>query len=70
MCINGQGEEAVAAVAVPWHRIFIDDGIFIVDGVKWRHQWKVANHDFSTRVLRAYNSDIFRDTYRGRRRRR
>jgi len=40
----------------------LDDGIFNVDGAKWRHQRKVASHEFSTRVLRDYSSAVFRDT--------
>jgi cytochrome P450 len=30
----------------------LGDGIFNVDGAKWRHQRKAASHEFSTRVLR------------------
>jgi cytochrome P450 len=33
-----------------------------VDGAKWRHQRKVASHEFSTRVLRDYSNAVFRDT--------
>ncbi|XP_066345696.1 cytochrome P450 704C1-like [Miscanthus floridulus] len=40
----------------------LGDGIFNVDGAKWRHQRKVASHEFSTRVLRDYSSGVFRDT--------
>jgi cytochrome P450 len=40
----------------------LGDGIFNVDGAKWRHQRKVASHEFSTRVLRGYSSGVFRDT--------
>jgi cytochrome P450 len=40
----------------------LGDGIFNVDGAKWRHQRKVASHEFSTRVLREYSSAVFRDT--------
>ncbi|PUZ48544.1 hypothetical protein GQ55_7G253200 [Panicum hallii var. hallii] len=40
----------------------LGDGIFNVDGAKWRHQRKVASHKFSTRVLRDYSSAVFRDT--------
>jgi len=40
----------------------LGDGIFNVDGAKWRHQRKVASHEFSTRVLRDYSSAVFRDT--------
>uniref|UniRef100_A0A0A9EHW0 CYP704A10 n=1 Tax=Arundo donax TaxID=35708 RepID=A0A0A9EHW0_ARUDO len=40
----------------------LGDGIFVVDGAKWRTQRKVASHEFSTRVLRDYSSAVFRDT--------
>ncbi|RLM65428.1 hypothetical protein C2845_PM16G16840 [Panicum miliaceum] len=40
----------------------LGDGIFNVDGARWRHQRKVASHEFSTRVLRDYSSAVFRDT--------
>ncbi|ONM14754.1 cytochrome P450 family 704 subfamily A polypeptide 2 [Zea mays] len=40
----------------------LGDGIFNVDGAKWRHQRKVASHEFSTRVLRDYSTGVFRDT--------
>jgi cytochrome P450 len=40
----------------------LGDGIFNVDGVKWRHQRKVASFEFSTRVLREYSTGVFRDT--------
>jgi cytochrome P450 len=41
---------------------FLGDGIFNVDGVKWRHQRKVASFEFSTRVLRDYSSAVFCET--------
>ncbi|CAL5025872.1 unnamed protein product [Urochloa decumbens] len=40
----------------------LGDGIFNVDDAKWRHQRKVASHEFSTRVLREFSSAVFRDT--------
>ncbi|KAL6651238.1 hypothetical protein ACP70R_010163 [Stipagrostis hirtigluma subsp. patula] len=40
----------------------LGDGIFNVDGALWRHQRKVASHEFSTRVLRDYSTAVFRDT--------
>uniref|UniRef100_A0ACD6AJ25 Uncharacterized protein n=1 Tax=Avena sativa TaxID=4498 RepID=A0ACD6AJ25_AVESA len=40
----------------------LGDGIFNVDGDKWRHQRKVASFEFSTRVLREYSTGVFRDT--------
>ncbi|KAJ1272336.1 hypothetical protein BS78_06G194000 [Paspalum vaginatum] len=40
----------------------LGDGIFNVDGAMWRHQRKVASHEFSTRVLRDYSSAVFRST--------
>lgn len=38
----------------------LGDGIFAVDGEKWRHQRKVSSYEFSTRVLRDFSSKIFR----------
>jgi cytochrome P450 len=35
-------------------------GIFATDGEKWRHQRKLASHEFSTKVLRDFSSDVFR----------
>ncbi|XP_051129366.1 cytochrome P450 704C1-like [Andrographis paniculata] len=45
------------------HNILKDllgDGIFTVDGDKWREQRKVSSHEFSTRVLRDFSSMVFR----------
>ncbi|XP_075499848.1 cytochrome P450 704C1-like [Primulina tabacum] len=36
------------------------DGIFAVDGDKWRYQRKLASYEFSTKVLRDFSSDVFR----------
>ncbi|XP_068636121.1 cytochrome P450 704C1-like [Aristolochia californica] len=36
------------------------DGIFAVDGDKWRKQRKLASFEFSTRVLRDFSCGIFR----------
>lgn len=47
------------------HKILKDllgDGIFTVDGEKWRQQRKVSSYEFSTKVLRDYSSAIFRKT--------
>ncbi|WCJ28604.1 cytochrome P450 family 704 subfamily A polypeptide 2 [Euphorbia peplus] len=41
-------------------RDLLGDGIFTVDGEKWREQRKVSSHEFSTKVLRDYSSVIFR----------
>nr|GMC84835.1 cytochrome P450 704C1-like isoform X1 [Ipomoea batatas] len=38
----------------------LGDGIFTVDGEKWREQRKVSSHEFSTRILRDYSSVVFR----------
>ncbi|PSS24190.1 Cytochrome P450 704C1 like [Actinidia chinensis var. chinensis] len=35
-------------------------GIFAVDGEKWRHQRKLASFEFSTRVLRDFSCAVFR----------
>ncbi|KAB2020127.1 hypothetical protein ES319_D07G046100v1 [Gossypium barbadense] len=42
-------------------RDLFGDGIFAVDGEKWRHQRKLASYEFSTRVLREYSTAVFRD---------
>lgn len=39
----------------------LGDGIFAVDGEKWRQQRKVSSHEFSTKVLRDFSSVIFRE---------
>ncbi|KAL6861585.1 hypothetical protein ACP4OV_017285 [Aristida adscensionis] len=36
------------------------DGIFATDGENWRHQRKLASHEFSTKVLREFSSVVFR----------
>ena len=41
-------------------RDLFGDGIFATDGEKWRHQRKIASHEFSTKVLRDFSSDVFR----------
>ncbi|XVF22676.1 hypothetical protein REPUB_Repub12eG0191600 [Reevesia pubescens] len=38
----------------------LGDGIFTVDGDKWREQRKVSSHEFSTKVLRDFSSVVFR----------
>ncbi|KAJ3682086.1 hypothetical protein LUZ60_014659 [Juncus effusus] len=37
------------------------DGIFAVDGEKWREQRKLASFEFSTRVLRDFSGAIFKN---------
>ncbi|KAJ4811899.1 Cytochrome P450 family protein [Rhynchospora pubera] len=41
---------------------FLGDGIFAVDGEKWRQQRKVASYEFSTTVLRDYSSLTFKNS--------
>ncbi|XP_008803291.2 cytochrome P450 704C1-like [Phoenix dactylifera] len=36
------------------------DGIFAVDGDKWRHQRKLASYEFSTKVLRDFSGAVFK----------
>ncbi|XP_076928736.1 cytochrome P450 704C1-like [Bidens hawaiensis] len=36
------------------------NGIFTVDGAKWRHQRKLASFEFSTKVLRDFSTVIFK----------
>ncbi|XP_043715689.1 cytochrome P450 704C1 [Telopea speciosissima] len=48
-----------------WHNYSIlsdllGDGIFTVDGEKWRHQRKVSSYEFSAKVLRDFSSIVFR----------
>ncbi|PWA36372.1 cytochrome P450 [Artemisia annua] len=37
----------------------LGEGIFTVDGEKWRQQRKVSSHEFSTKILRDFSSAIF-----------
>eukprot|EP00253_Pinus_taeda_P023291 PITA_23291 len=48
----------------PHHDIMEDlgDGIFSVDGELWREQRKLASFEFSTKVLKDFNSVVFRET--------
>ncbi|KAK6936364.1 Cytochrome P450 [Dillenia turbinata] len=39
----------------------LGDGIFTVDGDKWRQQRKLASHGFSTYVLRDFCSSVFKE---------
>nr|XP_043631595.1 cytochrome P450 704C1-like [Erigeron canadensis] len=41
-------------------RDLFGEGIFAVDGDKWRHQRKLASYEFSTKNLRDFSSDVFR----------
>nr|AYV88889.1 cytochrome P450 oxidase CYP704A150 [Polygala tenuifolia] len=41
-------------------RDLLGDGIFSVDGEKWRQQRKISSYEFSTKVLRDFSSVIFR----------
>ncbi|XP_042503471.1 cytochrome P450 704C1-like [Macadamia integrifolia] len=48
-----------------WHNYSIlsdllGDGIFTVDGEKWRHQRKVSSYEFSAKVLRDFSSIVFK----------
>ncbi|CAL9189460.1 unnamed protein product [Musa hybrid cultivar] len=43
-------------------RDLFGDGIFAVDGEKWRHQRKLASFEFSARVLRDFSSVVFKST--------
>lgn len=38
----------------------LGDGIFTVDGDKWRQQRKISSYEFSTKVLRDFSSVVFR----------
>ncbi|KAJ0965294.1 hypothetical protein J5N97_026432 [Dioscorea zingiberensis] len=39
----------------------LGDGIFAVDGEKWRQQRKIPSYEFSVKVLRDYSSAVFRE---------
>ncbi|KAK6926329.1 Cytochrome P450 [Dillenia turbinata] len=41
-------------------RDLFGEGIFAVDGDKWRHQRKLASYEFSTKVLRDFSTSVFR----------
>ncbi|XP_061347254.1 cytochrome P450 704C1-like [Gastrolobium bilobum] len=38
----------------------LGDGIFAVDGEKWREQRKISSHEFSTKMLRNFSTLVFR----------
>ncbi|XP_011628395.1 cytochrome P450 704C1 isoform X2 [Amborella trichopoda] len=38
---------------------FLGDGIFTVDGDKWRQQRKLASYEFSTKAVKDYSSHVF-----------
>lgn len=40
----------------------LGDGIFTVDGEKWRRQRKIASYEFSTKILRDFSSVVFKAT--------
>ncbi|KAH0768127.1 hypothetical protein KY285_003998 [Solanum tuberosum] len=53
------------AIPTGWHsysilKDLLGDGIFTVDGDKWREQRKLSSHEFSTRLLRDFSSVVFR----------
>ncbi|MQL82153.1 hypothetical protein Taro_014638 [Colocasia esculenta] len=39
----------------------LGDGIFAVDGSKWRHQRKLASYEFTTRSLREHSGAVFKN---------
>uniref|UniRef100_A0A0D9XLR9 Cytochrome P450 n=1 Tax=Leersia perrieri TaxID=77586 RepID=A0A0D9XLR9_9ORYZ len=41
-------------------RDLFGDGIFAVDGDKWKRQRKIASYDFSTRALRDFSGAVFK----------
>ncbi|KAI4356834.1 hypothetical protein L6164_000821 [Bauhinia variegata] len=45
-----------------YHKLkdFLGDGIFAVDGEKWREQRKISSYEFSTKNLRDFSTRIFR----------
>lgn len=38
----------------------LGDGIFAVDGEKWRNQRKISSYEFSTKILRDFSSGVFK----------
>ncbi|KAF5725941.1 cytochrome P450 704C1-like protein [Tripterygium wilfordii] len=40
----------------------LGDGIFTVDGEKWRLQRKLASYEFSTKIVRDFSSVVFKTT--------
>lgn len=49
-----------------WHnhsimKDLLGDGIFTVDGEKWREQRKVSSHEFSARALREASAVVFKE---------
>ena len=38
----------------------LGDGIFTVDGEKWRHQRKESSYEFSTKILKNFSSVVFK----------
>lgn len=49
-----------------WHnhsilKDLLGEGIFTVDGEKWREQRKVSSHEFSARALREVSTTVFRE---------
>ncbi|XP_020084747.1 cytochrome P450 704C1-like [Ananas comosus] len=53
----GKGELSYSVM-----RDLLGDGIFAVDGDKWRQQRKIASFEFSAKVLRDFSSVVFRNT--------
>ncbi|KAI4347460.1 hypothetical protein L6164_008272 [Bauhinia variegata] len=41
-------------------RDLLGDGIFTVDGEKWKHQRKAASYQFSTKLLKDFSSSVFK----------
>jgi hypothetical protein len=40
----------------------LGDGIFAVDGEKWKQQRKIASFEFSTKILRNYSTVVFKNS--------
>lgn len=38
----------------------LGDGIFTVDGEKWRQQRKISSYEFSTKILRDFSTAVFK----------
>lgn len=60
MSIRGKHKSLQGVYNYEMLKDLLGDGIFTVDGDKWRQQRKVSSHEFSTKVLREFSTVAFR----------
>lgn len=60
MILNSFEADTQGAYNIGVMKDLFGDGIFAIDGDSWRHQRKLASHEFSTKVLREFSSVVFR----------